>query len=329
MIDPVEATTAGPAEGWREPAALRAFSEFIAGWRFPVLLFGALAGFAILLGGLAVFPASESGLGAFASEFRQWCFGWDPATGRMIPMALVTALLSPVVLSAVLVVLWAEPLRAARRLPRRRVAATAILGAVMVAIACGGLLAFEPGAATGALPFPAESLRTALPAPDLSLRDHEGQPVTLAALRGRVVMLTAVYARCGSTCPMILSETRAALAALEPGERADLVVLGVTLDPVHDDEATLARLALAHGLAAPSVRLLTGEPAAVERVLDRMGVARERDPVTGIIEHQNVFLLVDRRGRVAYRLALGDRQKAWLVQAIRRLIAEDGGEAST
>ena len=66
-----------------------------------------------------------------------------------------------------------------------------------------------------------------------------------------------------------------------------------------------------------------GESAEVESTLDRMQMARERDPETGVINHANLFLLIDREGRLAYRLGLGERQQRWLVSALRVLLREE------
>ncbi len=95
------------------------------------------------------------------------------------------------------------------------------------------------------------------------------------------------------------------------------------MDPETDSPEVLAQLAKNHGMDAPLFRLVTGEPAEVERVLDRMEIARQRDPETGVISHANLYLLIDRQGRVAYRLGLGERQQRWLVSALRVLLREE------
>ena len=69
--------------------------------------------------------------------------------------------------------------------------------------------------------------------------------------------------------------------------------------------------------------LVPGEPADVERLLDRMQIARARDPETGVISHANLFLLVDRNGRIAYRFGLGERQQRWLTSALKILLHEE------
>ena len=94
------------------------------------------------------------------------------------------------------------------------------------------------------------------------------------------------------------------------------------LDPSNDSAEVLARLADGHGLQAPLYNLVTGPSHQVEGVLDDMQIARTRDPKTGIIDHANIFLLIDRNGKIAYRLGLGKRQKAWLSSALHVLLKE-------
>jgi protein SCO1/2 len=159
------------------------------------------------------------------------------------------------------------------------------------------------------------------------LVNQDGETVDLAALRGRVVLLTAVYASCPMSCPLILGQAKAAIAAVPSELRGDLRVIAVSMDPAHDTPDVLAGLARTHQVEAPLYALVTGEPAEVERVLDDMGIARTRDPETGVIDHANLFLLVDRGGRIAYRLTLGERQRRWLTSALELLLREkpDGG----
>jgi len=305
----------------RLASSLDAVSRFFAGARFPVFALSLVFFYELVLVVLLVLPPAPSGLGAFAEEFRIWCFGYDPATGRMDLALPFSLLLPPVLMALCFALLWAEPLREAVRRPLRLLRDVGAAGAVIGAMVTGFvLLGADP--AQGELPFPADALRTSQRAPSIALVDQTGAPVTLEALRGQVVLLTAVYASCPHTCPLILAQARDALDGLTPAERAHVRVLAVTIDPAHDSAEVLADLAGRHGLDASTYRLLSGEPAAVERVLDAMDVARRRDPATGVIDHTNVFLVLDAEGRVAYRLSLGERQKRWLVSALQVLVRE-------
>jgi len=121
---------------------------------------------------------------------------------------------------------------------------------------------------------------------------------------------------------MILGQAKRAVARLNEEEQADVRLVAVSLDPEHDTQESMARLASAQEVAAPFFNLCVGEPATINPILDKMGIERHRDPATGIIEHTNLFLVIDRSGKVAYRLSLGSLQEDWLVEALRLLCAE-------
>jgi protein SCO1/2 len=224
-------------------------------------------------------------------------------------------------IGAFIVFFWWGPLRELSRQPwviARYLGAAALL----VAGSATGFALSAGRAPTGELPFPAEELRTAYEAPQFALTNQLRETVSLGGFQGNVVILTAVYASCPHTCPAILSQTKAAIAELSPVERADLRVIAVTMDPESDSPDVLRELAKNHGMHSPLYHLVTGHPVDVERLLDRMEIARQRDAETGVISHANLFLLIDRDGRIAYRLGLGERQQRWLVSALRVLLRE-------
>ncbi|RMG13864.1 MAG: SCO family protein [Planctomycetota bacterium] len=296
--------------------------ETLRGWRFPSFMIFTLSFAQLVLLALLFVPPAETGLGAFAESFKTWCFGYDPATGEVEPGYVIMLLANPFLLDLVILGVWWIPLREVLRERPRALLRSAGAAALVTALFAGALASFAEERPRGPLPFPAEELRIALTPPDFELTDQEGAPVSLHALRGRVVLVTAVYATCGFTCPMIMGQSKRALAELTPEEREEITVVGITLDPAHDTPEVLARMAEGQGVAAPLYRLVTGPPPEVERVLDRFGVERHRNPETGIIDHANLFLLIDRRGRIAYRLSLGDQQERWLATALRLLVRE-------
>lgn len=305
----------------RPESMANAILGYFSGGRFPVFALAFVLFYELLIVAMLVVPAAPSGLGAFAEDFRIWCFGYDPATGHWSVAAALSFLGPPAILSAGLALLWQEPLRAAMDRPRK-VAADVAFAALVVAGVATGFVVLGTTPAQGELPFPAEALRMAHRPPTFRLVDQAGEPVDLESLRGEVVVLTAVYASCPHTCPIILEQARSALSALSPSERERVHVVGVTLDPSNDTPEVLATLADMHGLERPTFRLVTGPPQEVERVLDRMDISRRRDPETGIIDHANVFLVIDPGGRVAYRLTIGERQQRWLVSALQLLVRE-------
>ncbi len=303
---------------------LRALHRVFASWRFPAFALSLLLLYKLLLLVVLMLPVDRTALGQFAEEFKTWCFGYDPATGRMQPMYVAMMLTEPVALAAVLLVVWFRELKHVWSAPRVAVpyAAAALAVVLAGAVTFGTLGSGGARAEAAELPFPAERLRTAYLPPALKLVDHEGRETTLEQHRGRVVILTGIYATCGMTCPMILAQAKRALSALPQASREAVSVLAITLDPERDTPETLAAMARAQGVAAPSFRLLSGEPAHVNAVLDALDIARSRDPESGIISHANLFLLVDRGGRIAFRFSLGERQEQWLIKGLEHLLAD-------
>ena len=102
------------------------------------------------------------------------------------------------------------------------------LAALAAALAAGSLLATAAlsssgGAAAAATRWPSQSLRSLMgletmpqgKAPQFALTDQHGRHVSLAALRGRVVVVEAIDPRCTDICPLVSREfVVAALARL-------------------------------------------------------------------------------------------------------------------
>lgn len=297
---------------------------FFSGWQFAAFALSLIASYELLVLLMLFVPVTDDSFGRFAEDFKTWCFGWDPATGESQPMYLVLMLSEPLVLGLVLAGVFWKPLREALRAPRRMIPHAAV-ALVLTLASVPLLMSFSSTQPRDAeLPFPADRLRTAHQPPAFDLVDHEGGRISLEELRGRVVVLTGVYASCGFTCPMILGQARRAVEALSPAQREAVTVVAVSLDPARDTPEVLAGMAAAQGVSAPSFRLATGDPPTVERLLDRMGIERRRDPATGVIDHSNLFLILDRKGKVAYRFSLGERQERWLQTALGLLVDEEG-----
>lgn len=292
-------------------------------WRFPVFALSLVVGMTAMMVAILFIPNAPEGLGAFAEDFKVWCFGYDPATGRFESMYVVMMVLQPIILGTILLGVWWRPLREGLATARRQMAGWSSVPLVLVAIS-GATFPFLgwTSEARGELPFPAERLRMAHTPPAIDLVNQRGERVTLDAMRGKVVIVTAVYASCGLACPSIMAQSKRVVNALPPERRDDVRVVGVTLDPERDDVARLARMAEAQHVEAPLFNLVTGASPEVNATLDALQIARRLDPETGIIDHANLFLLVDRKGRLAYRFTLGDRQERWLATALGVLLAE-------
>jgi protein SCO1/2 len=258
----------------------------------PVLALAAFGWGALLV----LFLLFGPGLGPWTDTLLAACFGWNPATRHYRLDALILALLQPPLFGGVVTAVYTEDTRVLLRSRAGRVAVLAVPG-TFLGLAMY-LLATNAVSASGVPPVPATlaaPIRGAAPLPAFELVDHRGERATVETLRGRPVVMTFVYADCHASCPVLVTR----LKALEAGDTGtDALFVAVTLDPARDTPAALAAYAAGWGLGS-RWRLLTGRPEPVRALAAAAGVQWRRLD-DGEIAHDNVLLLVDRAGRIAF-----------------------------
>ena len=129
-------------------------------------------------------------------------------------------------------------------------------------------------------------------APDFTLADQTGHPVSLSSLRGRTVMLTFLGSRCRRACAAEVRSLRIALRLLPASARPVLVI--VSVDPAHDTPAS-ARAAVARwGLGAGGGwRWLLGTREQLAPVWSRY---RIEIPSSATADAPSPVYLIDREG---------------------------------
>jgi protein SCO1 len=282
---------------------------------FAPALLGAVFGVgAATVGFLLVGP----GLAPWADTLLTACFGWDPDTRRYRLDALVLALLQPPLFGTVIWLLYAEDLRRHFRSGRGRLAGL-LAPAAFVGLSAMLLLTGEI-TASGAAPVPAAlsaPVRDGRPASGFTLVDHRGRRLALEAFRGRPVVVTFVYANCHGTCPILVERLRALEARLPA---ADVAYLAVSVDPERDTPESLAAVAR-HWEIGARWHLLTGAPAELRRVREAYQVHAVPLP-DGEIAHDNVILMIDRRGRLAFTYRGLAHPEARQAADLERLVRE-------
>jgi protein SCO1/2 len=137
------------------------------------------------------------------------------------------------------------------------------------------------------------------PVPDFALTDHRNRPISLSALRGRVVAVTFIYTRC--PLPDYCPRMRANLDAVRKrfGDRlgSDLALLTITFDPKYDTPEQLRAYAGHYGADVSGWHFLTGSADEIARVCAAFGV--EYWPEEGLITHTLQTAVIDREGRLA------------------------------
>ena len=267
---------------------------------------------------LALWPV-EAAAPEWYVRTREVCFG---ATRDGLPHAGGWILLigQPIGMVALLAAVWPADLRAGlSRLMSRvpgQVAAGAVaaaliagLGGVVVRVSGAGVETFSAGASRDGA---AALTRIDEAPPAMSLIDQKGETVTLEAFRGRPVLVTFAFAHCETVCPLVVADVNAAAARLTTEAPAVLVV---TLDPWRDTPSRLGAMAQAWGLTGDA-RVLSGEPMAVERVLNAWRIPRIRNERTGDLSHPSLVYVINRDGRITYALPGGADT---IVAAVRAL----------
>ncbi|HZJ00633.1 MAG TPA: SCO family protein [Gemmatimonadaceae bacterium] len=270
----------------------------------------ALAAIVVITAGwwaLALWP-----VGAAEPEWlartRSACFG---SHGGGLPDAGGWVLLigEPLGMLAVLAALWRESLRSNLAwLWQRRVWRAGSVLAVMSVVAFFSILGIRVSRAQAASPagFAANSgvmTRVNLDVPSARLVDQHGSSVDLSNPRRGPILLTFAYGHCATVCPSIVNELR---MVRRESRRPDVRIVILTVDPWRDVPERLPMLSEHWKLEGGDV-VLSGDVKDVEASLDKLGIGRKRNEVTGDIDHGSTVMLLDGNGRIRVRIDGGGR----------------------
>jgi protein SCO1/2 len=188
----------------------------------------------------------------------------------------------------------------------------------LLATGCGGRAAAKIETPPQApRTFAGNALTPPRPAPAIALHDAWGRPVTLAAQRGRYVLVTFLYVHCTDVCPLIAQNLNTALRRLGAA-RSHVRVLAVSVDPRGDTRAAVRRYIAERGLL-PQFRYLIGTKAELAPTWAAWHVLAIRENPERV-DHVAYTALVDPRGkeRVLYDSKVTAAQ---VLHDLRKLLA--------
>jgi cytochrome oxidase Cu insertion factor (SCO1/SenC/PrrC family) len=244
--------------------------------------------------------------------------GTDP--NSMLPMALlaIAGYLALTRAPAAAAAAAAQPARVAASAASWRdrlqvtAAARSLAGASIGSVASAGaigviILGAAPMAAAQASPVADTILARAIDgssnqvdyrAPAFSLTGQHGQAVTLASLRGKVVLLTFLDPVCTSDCPLIAQEFRQA-GQLLGAESRRVELVAVVANPVDYQLGYTRAFDRQEGLAGvPNWLYLTGTLPRLRQVWRNYGIAAQVEPAGSMIGHSEVAYVIDQAGHV-------------------------------
>jgi protein SCO1 len=165
------------------------------------------------------------------------------------------------------------------------IVAVCALGAVVLAARSGGDSEADP--ATGGSRFEGAVMPRGVRAPDFTLRNQDGDEVSMRELRGRPVIVTFLYTHCDDTCPAQAQTVRGALDDLG----RDVPAIAISVDPANDTENS-ARAFLSEQRALGRIDFVLGSRTQLRPLWKAFYVRPQKTTE----EHQARFTLVDKRG---------------------------------
>ncbi|HEX5059434.1 MAG TPA: SCO family protein [Kofleriaceae bacterium] len=133
--------------------------------------------------------------------------------------------------------------------------------------------------------------------PAFTLTDQTGQPFSDEALRGKVSIVSFIFTRCDTICPVIsMKMARIQEKTFDIGR--DIKLLSFSVDPNYDTPERLAAYAKKYGADPERWRFVTGPYDKVHSLIEgpfMTSMLRVEDRPSGVpdIQHGGYFLLMD------------------------------------
>jgi cytochrome oxidase Cu insertion factor (SCO1/SenC/PrrC family) len=153
-----------------------------------------------------------------------------------------------------------------------------------------------------ALAIAGDSSAMNVPAPAFQLTDQNSQPVSLASLRGRVVLMTFLDPVCTSDCPIIGAEFKEAGVLLGAADK-HVALVAVVANPTYRSVAFTQAFDREEGLnTVPNWLYLTGSLSQLGQVWRQYGITVENLPAGAMSAHNDLAVVIDRTGHIREEL---------------------------
>ena len=213
--------------------------------------------------------AGDSGTGGWRRRLRPGALGAALATARARSVAAVAAL------------------------------AVILIGAAPMASAAANRTA-DP---ILALAIAGNSASLDLPAPGFSLTDQDGRTVSLASLRGKVVLMTFLDPVCTTDCPIIAQEFKQT-GQLLGAQNKNVELVAVVANQIYRSTAFTRAFDQQEGLATvPNWLYLTGSLSQLSAVWQHYGITVENLPAGAMSAHNDVAMVIDRSGQIRQEIS--------------------------
>ncbi len=154
-----------------------------------------------------------------------------------------------------------------------------------------------------ALAIAGNSASLDLPAPGFSLTDQDGRTVSLASLRGKVVLMTFLDPVCTTDCPLIAQEFKQTGQLLGP-QGSNVELIAVVANPTYRSTVFTRAFDQQEGLATvPNWLYLTGSLSQLSAVWQHYGVTVQNLPAGAMSAHNDLAVVIDPSGEIRQEVA--------------------------
>jgi protein SCO1 len=155
------------------------------------------------------------------------------------------------------------------------------------------------------------------PAPDFTLRDQDGEPVSMRALRGRPAVVTFLYTTCKESCPAQAQQIKIGLDRLG----REVPALAISVQPETDTPTNANRFLAEQGMVGRMDIALGGR-----RELERVWKGFAIQPQLNDAEHQARTVLIDADGYQRVGFPVDQLTPERLARDLRTLLDEASRE---
>jgi cytochrome oxidase Cu insertion factor (SCO1/SenC/PrrC family) len=142
--------------------------------------------------------------------------------------------------------------------------------------------------ALGGFPMPGDL------APDFTLTDQFGHPVTLSALRGREVVLAFIDSQCKTLCPLTSTIMYSAKSQLSAMASKQVLLIAVNANPTSTSIASVQAWSISHGMLH-QWQFLTGSAQQLNSIYSMYNTYVQVDP-NGSVAHDPIIFIIDSQG---------------------------------
>lgn len=135
---------------------------------------------------------------------------------------------------------------------------------------------------------------TPIPAPVTTGVNYDGTPLTVPQ-KGRPAVVTFLYARCLTVCPLVSNQIAAALDTLPAQTVAKIDVVAISVDPAGDTRAEVTKFLRTHDLTG-RMSYLVGTRAQLDPVWKKWSIVAQPEGNAIASVHTARVVMIDRDG---------------------------------